>query len=157
MNKIQEFNQLKATAKELGINTNGMKKEDIIAAIAAKTGNEHQEQAEGEVSIDVQADGTATVEKRKPGRPVIEGSARQTKLAAMNERAAANGGQIKLGRPVDPTSPRQVRLAEIAAKREAAGGKLKAGRPKMVKPEVTNITVEAPAPEVTATETVTAE
>jgi len=36
--------------------------------------------------------------KRK-GRPVVEGSARQARLAARAERAAQNGGVVKRGRP----------------------------------------------------------
>jgi hypothetical protein len=36
--------------------------------------------------------------KRK-GRPVVEGSARQARLAARAERAAVNGGIVKRGRP----------------------------------------------------------
>ena len=33
------------------------------------------------------------------GRPVVEGSARQARLAARAVRAAANGGVVKRGRP----------------------------------------------------------
>ena len=33
------------------------------------------------------------------GRPVVEGSARQARLAARAARAAANGGVVKRGRP----------------------------------------------------------
>ena len=41
------------------------------------------------------------VEIKKPkGRPVVEGSARQKRLAERAARAAANGGVIKRGRPV---------------------------------------------------------
>jgi hypothetical protein len=73
-------------------------------------------------------------EKRKPGRPVLEGSVRQQRLKAMMERAEANGGQIKLGRPVVPNSPRQQRIAEQQEK--IANGYIpKRGRPKMVKVE----------------------
>jgi len=35
----------------------------------------------------------------KKGRPVLEGSARQARLAAQAERVAANGGVVKRGRP----------------------------------------------------------
>ncbi len=35
----------------------------------------------------------------KRGRPTVEGSARQARLAARAERAAANGGVVKRGRP----------------------------------------------------------
>ena len=45
------------------------------------------------------------------GRPVVEGSARQIKLKAMQERIAANGGvAIGRGRPVNPDSDRQKSL-----------------------------------------------
>jgi hypothetical protein len=33
------------------------------------------------------------------GRPIVEGSARQVRLAARMERANANGGVVKRGRP----------------------------------------------------------
>jgi hypothetical protein len=36
---------------------------------------------------------------KQRGRPVVEGSARQARLAARAERAAANGGVVKRGRP----------------------------------------------------------
>ena len=35
----------------------------------------------------------------KKGRPVLEGSARQARLAAQAERVVANGGVVKRGRP----------------------------------------------------------
>ena len=38
----------------------------------------------------------------KTGRPIVEGSARQARLAARAERAAANGGIVKRGRPAKP-------------------------------------------------------
>jgi hypothetical protein len=68
-------------------------------------------------------------EKRKPGRPAVEGSARQVRLAALEQRREENGGYIRLGRPVDPNSPRQQRLGELMEKR--AAGLAKRGRPKM--------------------------
>jgi hypothetical protein len=64
----------------------------------------------------------------KRGRPVVEGSAHQQKLAAQAERKEANGGEARRGRPVDPNSPRQQRLAAQAAK-VAAGVEIKRGRP----------------------------
>ena len=36
------------------------------------------------------------------GRPVVEGSARQARLAARAARVAANGGVVKRGRPAKP-------------------------------------------------------
>jgi len=69
-----------------------------------------------------------TEKSAKRGRPVIEGSARQAKLA--NKAAKlANGETISRGRPSNPTSKRQARLAAQAA-RAAAGVEIKVGRPK---------------------------
>ena len=62
------------------------------------------------------------------GRPVVNNSARQAKLAARAERVAA-GGSIERGRPANPTSKRQARLAAQAA-RAASGVEIKVGRPK---------------------------
>jgi hypothetical protein len=68
-------------------------------------------------------------EKRKPGRPAVEGSARQVRLAALEQRREENGGYIRLGRPVDPNSPRQMRLAEQQQRAEQNGGAARRGRP----------------------------
>jgi hypothetical protein len=69
----------------------------------------------------------------KRGRPVVNGSARQVKLA--NQAAIiANGETISRGRPSNPESKRQARLAAQAA-RAAAGIEIKVGRPKMAKAE----------------------
>ena len=69
-----------------------------------------------------------TEKSAKRGRPTIEGSARQAKLA---NRAAklANGESISRGRPSNPPSKRQARLAAQAA-RAASGLEIKVGRPK---------------------------
>jgi hypothetical protein len=64
----------------------------------------------------------------KRGRPVVNNSARQAKLAAREARVAA-GGTIERGRPSNPTSKRQARLAAQAA-RAASGVEIKVGRPK---------------------------
>jgi hypothetical protein len=66
--------------------------------------------------------------KKAPGRPTVEGSARQQKLAAMEARKQANGGEIRLGRPAVADSKRQKELAEKAA-RLANGYIPKKGRP----------------------------
>ena len=71
---------------------------------------------------------TIVVNSVKRGRPTLEGSARQTKLAARAERVAA-GGSVERGRPSNPTSARQTRLAARAAML-ASGVEVKAGRPK---------------------------
>ena len=70
----------------------------------------------------------ATKETAKRGRPVIEGSARQAKLAAKAAKVA-NGEIISRGRPSNPESKRQARLAAQAA-RVAQGLEVKVGRPK---------------------------
>jgi hypothetical protein len=67
-------------------------------------------------------------ETAKRGRPVIESSARQNKLAAQAAKVAA-GGSISRGRPSNPTSARQARLAAQDA-RKASGLDIKVGRPK---------------------------
>lgn len=64
----------------------------------------------------------------KRGRPVINNSARQAKLAARAARVAA-GGSVERGRPANPNSKRQARLAAQAA-RKAAGMSITVGRPK---------------------------
>ena len=74
-----------------------------------------------------------TVVKQK-GRPVVENSARQMRLAARAARVAA-GGEVRRGRPVVAESARQAKLQAMAAKIEA-GIIIKRGRPKMQKAEV---------------------
>lgn len=64
----------------------------------------------------------------KRGRPVVADSARQQRLTARAERAAA-GFSTGRGRPVNTESARQKRLAERAAK-TAAGIVIKRGAPK---------------------------
>jgi hypothetical protein len=71
---------------------------------------------------------TAKTETSKRGRPVVNNSARQAKLAARDARIAA-GGSVERGRPANPTSKRQARLAAQAA-RAASGVEIKVGRPK---------------------------
>jgi hypothetical protein len=63
----------------------------------------------------------------KRGRPAVEGSARQARLAARAARVAA-GGEVKRGRPANTSSARQAKLAVKAAK-VAAGEAIKRGRP----------------------------
>jgi hypothetical protein len=69
--------------------------------------------------------------KKAPGRPVVEGSARQQRMAA--RKAALEAGLLKRGRPSIEGSKRQLKLQARAAK-IAAGIELKPGRPKMEKP-----------------------
>ena len=65
--------------------------------------------------------------KGSKGRPVVENSARQARLAARAARVAA-GGSVQRGRPAVEGSARQAKLAAQAA-RVAAGGTIKRGRP----------------------------
>ena len=65
--------------------------------------------------------------KGSKGRPTVEGSARQARLAARAARVAA-GGTVQRGRPAVEGSARQAKLAAQAA-RVAAGGEIKRGRP----------------------------
>jgi hypothetical protein len=76
---------------------------------------------------------TPTVEVTEPkklGRPVNANSARQQKIAEMEQRKAQGGGYVKLGRPAVPGSKRQEKLAAIEAKK-ASGAVIQRGRPKM--------------------------
>jgi hypothetical protein len=65
--------------------------------------------------------------KGSKGRPTVEGSARQARLAARAARVAA-GGTVQRGRPAVEGSARQAKFAAQAA-RIAAGGEIKRGRP----------------------------
>ena len=69
-------------------------------------------------------------ETGKRGRPVVAGSARQSRLDARAQRAA-QGLSTGRGRPASQTSARQAKLAEKAAK-IAAGIEIKRGAPKKV-------------------------
>jgi hypothetical protein len=64
---------------------------------------------------------------KSKGRPTVEGSARQARLAARAIRVAA-GGTVQRGRPAVEGSARQAKLAAQAA-RVAAGGSIQRGRP----------------------------
>ena len=70
----------------------------------------------------------------KRGRPTVEGSARQARLAARAARVAA-GGEVKRGRPASANSARQAKLAAKAAKL-ANGEVIKRGRPATKQAEV---------------------
>ena len=71
----------------------------------------------------VNANNTA---KNPKGRPVVENSARQARLAARAARVAA-GGEVKRGRPSNPNSARQTKLVNKAMA-EANGVTIKIGR-----------------------------
>ena len=72
-------------------------------------------------------------ETGKRGRPVVAGSARQSRLDARAQRAA-QGLSTGRGRPASTTSARQAKLAAKAAK-IAAGIEIKRGAPKKTKSE----------------------
>ena len=84
-----------------------------------------------------------TIETKRRGRPLVEGSVRQAKLAAQYEKVQ-NGGTISRGRPSNPSSRRQERLT-AQAERAAAGILIKPGRPKVVKPIETEAILEVVA------------
>jgi hypothetical protein len=91
--------------------------------------------------MNTQNNSVETVETAKSkGRPVVENSARQMRLAARAARVAA-GGEVKRGRPAVQTSARQAKLAAQAA-RVAAGETIKRGRPKVEK-VATEVAAEA--------------
>jgi len=131
------FNALKAEAKKLGINTQNMKKEAIIAACEETTmtvipfgegkGRPVDPNSKRQVSIREREARKAAGIVGKKGRPVVEGSKNQLKTL---ERAAkiAAGEIVKRGRPTNLDSMRQQRLSAIQAKKEA-GAKLWTGRP----------------------------
>lgn len=75
--------------------------------------------------------------KKKPGRPVVENSARQMRLSA--RAARFSNGEVKKGRPVVENSARQMRLAAQAA-RIASGAVVRRGRPKVEKQVTDEVT-----------------
>lgn len=93
-----------------------------IENVAAKTGNTPENVAEIAALL------KEKFAKRKPGRPVIEGSERQKRIAEMEAKRAA-GIEVKRGRAIVPGSARQEKLAKLEAKK-AAGMPIKPGRPK---------------------------
>ena len=127
MNGIQIFNQLKNTAKEMGINTKGLNKIQLEEAIAAKSKPEIYQVIIGTENAPM------VVEKRK-GRPVVVGSKRQEHLNKRKERVEKNGGVVKRGRPTVESSARQTRVMRWN-ELKANGVEIKRGRPKVVKTE----------------------
>ena len=81
-----------------------------------------------------------TPEKRKPGRPIVQGSVRQQTLQEKQERLMS-GNYIGKGRPIKIESARQQRLQERLS-RIVNGIEIKRGRPKMVKQEVVEVKPE---------------
>lgn len=129
-NGLELFNAMKAEAKQLGINIQGMKKSEIEQAIRDAQAKFEEENSTDDVE-EVKVDEVVTAEvTKRPGRPVNQNSARQIRLnelAKMREE-----GLLKRGRPANPESARYKRMMERQTKLEA-GVELKRGRPKMVK------------------------
>ena len=97
----------------------------------------------------VMASMEANAVKTAPGRPVVAGSARQIKLAAMQARAEANGGAVRLGRPAVEGSKRQQQIEEKAAK--IASGYI----PKRGRPSFESLGLEKKAPTKTQSKSIT--
>jgi hypothetical protein len=145
------FNALRAEAKQLGINTKGMKKPEIEQAIRdaqAKFEEENPDVAEDVPEVQVEeiptteptmeitsetVHGVATAEIKRLGRPVDPNSPRQIRLA--EQARLREEGKLKRGRPVVEGCPRQERM-NARLEKIAQGIAIKPGRPKMVKPEV---------------------
>jgi hypothetical protein len=83
--------ELVATATKAGIKKASTIKSVVLEEMIAEFNNNNNLKIKIKV---MEPEGT----KRK-GRPVVEGSARQARLAARAERAAVNGGIVKRGRP----------------------------------------------------------
>ena len=73
---------------------------------------------------------TENTTSARRGRPTLEGSARQAKLAKQAAKIAA-GGSILRGRPSNPESKRQAKITSQEVKK-AAGFIIKPGRPKTI-------------------------
>jgi hypothetical protein len=127
MNGIQIFNQLKSTAKEMGIDTKGLNKVQLEEAIAAKSKPEIYQ-------VIIGTENTPMIVEKKKGRPVLVGSKRQEHLNKRKERVEKNGGVVKRGRPTVEGSARQTRVMRWN-ELKANGVEIKRGRPKVVKTE----------------------
>ena len=161
------FNALRAEAKQLGINTKGMKKPAIEQAIRdaqAKFEEENPETVDevpevnveeiptteptNEIASDVTSEtvpGVATAEVKRLGRPVDPNSPRQIRLA--EQARLREEGLLKRGRPVVEGCPRQERM-NARLEKIAQGIAIKPGRPKTVKPEVIIAETVVPIEEV---------
>jgi len=140
------FNALRAEAKQLGINTKGMKKPAIEQAIRDAQAKFEEENPTiddvhsvpiEEVTPIVEAvkiDGVVTAEVKRLGRPIDPNSPRQLRLA--EQARLREEGKLKRGRPMVEGCARQQRLAERAERIANGTGTGKPGRPKMIKPEI---------------------
>lgn len=127
MNGIQIFNQLKNTAKEMGIDTKGLNKTQLEEAIAAKSKPVIYQ-------VVIGTENAPMVVEKKKGRPVVAGSKRQEHLNKRKERMEKNGGVVKRGRPTVEGSARQARIMKWNELKNN-GVEIKRGRPKVVKVE----------------------
>lgn len=128
MNGIQIFNQLKNTAKGMGIDVKGLNKAQLEEAIAAKSTQTVIEK------VIIGTENAPMVVEKKKGRPVVAGSKRQEHLAKRMERMEKSGGVVKRGRPTVDGSARQARIAKWN-ELKSNGVEIKRGRPKVVKTE----------------------
>lgn len=119
------YNEVKATAKALGLDTTG-KAVDIQARIDAHNAAQAAPKKGRPVNPDSARQARlAVIKTGERGRPANPESAWFKKQAALAAKREA--GDLKLGRPVNTESARQKRLA--------LKGKLPLGRPKAVKVE----------------------
>ena len=84
--------ELVATATKAGIKKASTIKSVVLEEMIAEFNKQNN------LKIKTKVMNPETTTKQK-GRPVVEGSARQARLAARAERAAINGGIVKRGRP----------------------------------------------------------
>ena len=127
--------ELNALAQSFKINTEGVARKVIVKKI--------EQHIAASKKADEEAKANAKESNGQKGRPVVEGSARQIRLAELEARKLANGGVVKRGRPAAEGSDRQMKLAARSAKL-ALGLEVKPGRPKVI-----NIDVKAPKTEPT--------
>jgi hypothetical protein len=82
---------------------NNMSRKELVAAATAagikKANNIKSTELEHLISKTKTVTMESVTQGGRRGRPVVTGSARQSRLAARAERAAMNGGIVKRGRP----------------------------------------------------------
>ena len=103
------FNELRAFCAKNHINTKGMRREQIEAAMAA-VNLVFEVPAKRGRPVNPQSARQARLARKgqvKRGRPINATSARQERLARK--------GTVKRGRPVNPQSARQLALAAVAS------------------------------------------
>jgi hypothetical protein len=75
-----------------------MSRQELVAAAAA-AGIKNASRTKSVELAEKLGNMKITKSTGRRGRPIVEGSARQVRLAARIERANANGGMVKRGRP----------------------------------------------------------